>query len=135
MTDLGPLHITGNLIINNNAVVTLTGTVYVNGYFEIVNNASVIGPGVICAEGDISIQNCSTPAGLPVFMTLSDILCKNNSYVEAALYAPNGEVSLEENSSVYGAVVASSIATDNNFDITHAPELTGGSGLPECGCS
>lgn len=132
--DLGPLHITGNLVISNNAVVTMTGTIYVDGTVEISNNASIIGPGIVCAEGTMYIQNNSASDALPLFMSLSNIVCKNNCVIDAALYAPNGQIVLENNASVYGSAVANSISTNNNFDITHAPELFGDDELPPCGC-
>ena len=80
------------------------------------------------------IQNNSSSDALPLFMSLSDIVCKNNCVIDAALYAPNGEIELENNASVYGSAVANSISTDNNFNIVHAPELAGDDDLPPCGC-
>jgi cytoskeletal protein CcmA (bactofilin family) len=137
--ELGPLHIHGDLTIENRAEVTLQGTVYVDGDIEIENNCTISGSaGAIVGEGKIEIQNNSglNPLAIPVIMSVyDDIVCKNNSIVGAALYAPSGEILLDNNSEIYGAVVGYEVTTKNNFAVTHAPELTGRDDLPECGCT
>jgi len=61
---LGPVKITGNLNVSNNATITLAGTVYVQGSISLSNNANVrlsssfgSAGGILLAGGNISIAN------------------------------------------------------------------------------
>ncbi|MDZ7799119.1 MAG: choice-of-anchor R domain-containing protein [Patescibacteria group bacterium] len=63
-TALGPAVINGNLTIEINAVLELTGTVYVKGDISIINNAQIYLAseygslsGLIIADGKIDVQN------------------------------------------------------------------------------
>lgn len=63
-TTLGPLKINGNLTIQNNVVLTLTGTVWVTGNIILDNNVDISlapgygsGSGVIVSDGEIDISN------------------------------------------------------------------------------
>ncbi len=67
---LGPIKITGNLTIRNNAKLNMTGTVYVAGNISISNNSTVkldssygsLG-GVLVADGTIHLSNNNTFSG------------------------------------------------------------------------
>jgi len=120
------LHITGNLIVNNNAVITLGGAVYVDGYIDISPGCKIIGPGYLVAVGDITMwTNNDVPTSeLPMIMSVNgNIYCKNNGLLNAVLVAPNGRVTLEENAQVYGAVLGKYVSTNNNFSVYYDERL------------
>ncbi len=112
---LGPKKITGNLTVQNNADLTLTGTVWVMGNVLIDNNATVrldssygTSDGVMVADGTITIQNNATFAGSgspgSYLMTLStsnstSAITLNNNGGSVILYAANGTVNLSNNGS------------------------------------
>jgi len=131
--ELGPLHITGNLVITNNCTIILRGAVFVDGTITIQNNCSIVGPGTIAAQGNIEVQNGSmlAPDDLPVIFSVNgDIVLKNNGEVRAVLFAPNGTVDMKNNCRIYGAVAANAINTWNNFTATYAEELRDRQDLP-----
>jgi hypothetical protein len=124
--NLGPLYITGDLILNNNVTLTLTEIVYVNGQVTVGTNCKIIGPGFLIAEGDITMwSNDGVPGdSLPVIMSVyGDIYCKNGGVYRAVLYAPNGRITLEEGASLYGAAMGEAISTNNGFSAVYASEL------------
>jgi len=129
---LGPIHIKGNLVITNNCTITLGGIVYVDGTITISNNCKIQGQGTLVAEGSITAQNSAMldMDGIPVVMTLGSIEMKNNSTTQAVLFAPLGTVNLKNNASVFGAVVANGITSNNNFQVTYDPSLKDRDDLP-----
>lgn len=67
---IGPVKITGSLVLSNSATLKMTGTVYVQGGITISNNSKVVldsayGPysGVLLADGIITIANNSVLSG------------------------------------------------------------------------
>lgn len=129
---LGPIHIKGNLVVTNNCTITLGGIVYVDGTISISNNCKVQGEGTLVAEGSITAQNSAMLDlnGMPVVMSLGNIQMKNNSTTQAVLFAPLGTVDLKNNASVFGAVVANGITSNNNFQVTYDPSLKDRHDLP-----
>lgn len=126
---LGPKKITGNLTVNNNASLVITGTLWVEGTVTISNNANVnlassygTGEGVIVADGIVNINNNSTFNGsgtlgsyLMVLSTSSStnaITLANNGGA-IILYAANGTVNLSNNSGAK-ALNGKSINLSNN---------------------
>ena len=72
---------------------------------------------------------------LVIMSVYEAINCSNNSEVDAALYAPNGDLNLHNpNSTVYGAVLGQTIAAKNNILVTYDPSLSGSGETPACGC-
>lgn len=111
---LGPRKITGNLTVQNNADLTVTGTIWVQGNVIINNNATVrlsssygTSEGVIVADGTINIQNNAIFEGsgspgsylmaLSTSISTSAISLQNNGG-SVILYAANGTVNLSNNS-------------------------------------
>lgn len=110
---LGPKKITGNLSVNNNASLTMTGTLWVQGNIDISNNANVslsssygTSEGVIVADGTVNIGNNAVFAGsgstgsylmmLSTSTSTSAITLSNNGGA-VILYAANGTVNLANN--------------------------------------
>lgn len=120
-------YITGNLIVENGATLTLGGkAVYVDGYIDISPNCKIIGPGYLVAKGSITMwtNNDVPPSELPLIMSINgNVYCKNNGILNAVLVAPEGRVTLEENAQVYGAVLGKYISTNNNFSVYYDDSL------------
>ncbi len=141
-TSLGPKYITGNLNINNNKVLTLTGTIYVEGTITLQNNSRIImgagGPYAIVTSGNIVMNNnitVDTTDAIPMIMSVNgDITSTGSANIKGIIYAPNGTVTLANSVVVYGSVVGQVVNTTNSTVITHAPELDDSDGLPPCGC-
>ncbi len=113
-TSLGPKRITGNLIVTNNAHLTMTGNIWVEGDMDISNNAVVsLSPsygtsdGTMIVDGIIDISNNaifngSGSEGSYIMAlststsTLAITLANNGGAV--TLYAANGTVNLANNS-------------------------------------
>jgi hypothetical protein len=110
---LGPKKITGNLSVNNNADLTVTGTLWVQGNVDISNNADVslsssygTSEGVIIVDGTVNIENNAVFAGsgsagsylmvLSTSTSTSAITLSNNGGA-VILYAANGTVNLGNN--------------------------------------
>lgn len=112
---LGPQKITGNFTIQNNADLTVEGTLWVQGNMVVDNNATVrlasnyeTSEGVIVVDGTISIQNNAIFAGSgsagSYLMALSTSTSTNaiqlqNNGGSVILYAANGTVNLSNNAS------------------------------------
>lgn len=126
---LGPRKITGNLTVQNNADLTVTGTIWVQGNVIINNNATVrlsssygTSEGVIVADGTINIQNNAIFEGsgspgsylmaLSTSISTSAISLQNNGG-SVILYAANGTVNLSNNSTAK-ALNGKYINLDNN---------------------
>jgi len=129
---LGPKKITGNLIVSNGAVLTLTGTVWVVGTINLDNNGKVkldpsygAGDGVLLSDGNIDISNNADFSGsglansyvlvLSTSTSTSAINLGNNAGA-AVLYAANGTVNILNNASVK-SVVGKTVNLSNNANI------------------
>ena len=131
---LGPKKITGNLTINNNANLTMSGTLWVQGNMVVSNNAVIslhpsygAGEGVIIVDGTITINNNayfngSGTAGsyLMVLSTSSSpsAITLGNNGGAVILYAANGTVSLSNNASAK-ALNGKYINLSNNVSIIY----------------
>ena len=137
---LGPLYIDGDLNFGGGDEVVLAGTVYVTGDVN-MGNADVTGFGDIVAEGDLTFTNYTytveNPVYLPLLMTIGvdkSITLgndKSGSGTMAILYAPNGEIDLN-NVDVSGSVAATLVKL-NNATIEYPAELRGRADLPGAG--
>lgn len=115
---LGPMRITGDLIISGGATVILCGTVYVDGDIRLTGGSRIEGTGVMVAEGDITITGEVLLSGESDRLIVSvngDIWVIGNSFVIAALCAPDGSVVLAGKSMVFGAVVARDVVGRGNI--------------------
>jgi len=126
--ELGPAHITGNLIISNDRIVTLTGTVWVDGTISMSGNSRIEGGETIVAVGDIIVTgNTKLDADdIPLIIsTKGNITVTGNSWMSAILYAPHGTITLTGNSKVCGAVVAQSVSTTGSNQVEYPAGLQG----------
>ncbi|MBU1292424.1 hypothetical protein KKH07_03075 [Patescibacteria group bacterium] len=135
---LGPIKITGNLTININAILTITGTIYVQGDIN-TNNNSIIQlsddyeslSGIIISDGKIAISNNVATRGsgqegsyLMMLSTnnsldLNDPAIDLNNNAEGAIfYASNGVIYLHNNINVREAT-GYKLALDNNAIINY----------------
>lgn len=127
---LGPVKITGNLVLNNNAVLTLTGVVYVQGRITLGNNVTIqldssfgTTGGVIISDGIIIMGNSNIFRGsgqtgsyvLVLSTSLSDsaITVSNNSD-GAVFYASAGGLTISNNVSVTEATGYKVIMLNNS---------------------
>jgi hypothetical protein len=138
---LGPLKIDGNLLVKNNAVLTLQGTLWVTGEFKVSNSGIVrldgnvygSGSGVVIVSPDIGagdrveiengakIQGTGQPGSyLMVLSTTSldpAILIKNN-VEDGIFYSSNGIIEVENNAVVTG-VTGYGLRLNNNAVIEY----------------
>lgn len=110
---LGPKKITGNLEIEDSAVLTLTGTLWVAGDVEVKNSARVklassygATSGVIVADGTITLQNNSisegsgNPDSYLIYLSTNSsnpaLVIKNNAIADI-LYTSQGWLEVQNN--------------------------------------
>ena len=139
---LGPIKIIGNMLINNNSTLTMTGLIYVTGNITIQNNStlqldSAFGSisGIIIADGKITIGNNAFILGSGASESFLMILSTNNSVdpanpaidvsnnAEGAIfYASNGLLRLHNNIEIKEAT-AYKLDLDNNAVIRYESGL------------
>ena len=136
---LGPKKITGDFIINNNASLTVTGTLWVEGNMKVGNNSNIslstsygTSEGVIIVDGTVEIENNSSFSGsgspgsyLMVLSTStsSEAIELENNGGAVILYAANGTVKLSNNSGAK-ALNGKYINLSNNSVINYDSGLT-----------
>ena len=126
---LGPVHITGNLTVEANVIVTLEGTVYVTGIIT-VNNARFEGQESVVAEGNITISRGGIgSANIPLFTSVYGNILLEGTWVDAVVYAPNGIVTVSNVDYLFGAVGGDTVIV-NNATIFYAQSLQGRDDLP-----
>jgi len=130
---LGPVYITGYLKIEESAMVTMAGTVYVEGSVTMTENrsihieagASLTGTGNFIAENaHIKIELSRFEMdNIPLVAALNGDIQKGEQceYIKGILYAPNGDVKLE-NIVVYGAVFGETVTLVENATIIYPSE-------------
>ena len=132
---LGPKKIEGNLIVQNNAILTITGTLWVTGDIDIKNlaqvrlDAAIYGntSGVIISDGLIMLQNDSISSGsglsgsylmyLSTAATNPAINIKNNAKVDI-LYTNTGWIKVENNAAMR-ELTGYGIHIENNATVTY----------------
>lgn len=145
---LGPKKITGNLIIENNAILVLTGNLWVVGDIIINNGATIrldtnygstsgviIADGIITAENGAILEGAGVEGSYLLLLTTSNsgandfntppntyaIYVKNNSQ-GAIFYASNGLIRLRNNINIREAT-GYRLYLDNNAEITYETGL------------
>lgn len=133
---LGPKKIIGNLIISNNADLTITGTVYVTGTINISNGGKLrLGAnygessGIVLSDGAISVSNNSvfyTNGAGTYLMLLSDatgtaINISNNANT-VIFYATRGIANVANNAALK-EVTAYGINLSNGAQVTYESGL------------
>jgi len=139
---LGPIEITGNMLIDNMAILTVTGIIYVQGDITIQNNGEIqldseFGSlsGIIVSDGKISVLNNALLKGSGTAGSFLMLLSTNNSVdptspaidvgnnAEAAIfYASNGATVLHNNVEVK-EVTSYKLILDNNAVISYETGL------------
>lgn len=140
---LGPQRITGNLVVQNGASLTLTGTVYVEGSITLTNNATLqldssygANSGILMSDGPFIINNNVNFYGSGTsgsyFMALTtypsvakhdpamDI--KNNVTGDVIYYASRGSIKIENNATLK-EVTAFQLEVENNASIQYEQGL------------
>lgn len=147
---LGPAKIVGNLTVEDNRILTMTGTIWVTGNIVIENGSSVVlgsgygsGSGVLLADGRIDISNNTTFAGSGqsgsyiMALTTSDcplsdscngdyaIEVENN--IEAViLNAQNGTIKMSNNANAK-QITAYKVFLEENTEINYETGMTNAS--------
>lgn len=136
---IGPKKIVGDLQVQNNASLTVTGTLWVTGNIIISNNASVSlaagygsGSGVVVADGTILVGNNANFTGsgtagsfimlLSTSTSTGAITLQNNAGA-VVLYAANGTVNVSNNAGA-SAINGYKINLSNNAVINYQTGLT-----------
>lgn len=133
--NLGPKHITGDLIIGQ-STVNLTGTVWVDGCVTISNSTTVHGKQYLVANSYISISNQCNVYDNPTFISNNSYIDLDNSTAVGSLYAPNGDISVSNSATINGSIVGKSVTMSNNTAVNYPvnlqtnppPGFSGGSG-------
>lgn len=143
---LGPIKINGNLVVQNNAQLTLTGTIWVTGTILIDNNAVVRlsssygeNSGVLLSDGRVTVQNngsfqgSGTSGSYLMLLTTSDCPISSscggaravtlaNNVGTVIINAQNGTIYFSNNAGAKQAT-AHTIELENNANITYETGL------------
>ena len=131
--DLGPVYIDGDLDVDPNVIVTLTGTVYVTGEIT-ANNSRFEGPENIAAEVKIRIVGGGLTSEIVPIITCVygdiEVVGGTEEGIKAVLYAPNGVVNITNVDYFHGAVGGKTVLLTNVDELLYAQELHGRQDLP-----
>ena len=123
---LGPLYITGNLVIGSNASVNLTGTIYVEGTITCKKNSIITGSGSVIAVGNITfdkVHDYGSPGASVIMSLTGDVHFKKEAGIEALVYAPAGWVRFEMTSTVSGSIIANDVWLKQDSTVTFNEEV------------
>lgn len=131
---LGPIKITGNLSVINNASLTISGTIWVQGNLNVSNNGTVrlasgygSSEGVIVVDGTVNIGNnanfigSGTSGSYVMVLTTSNstsAITVGNNAGAVILYASNGTVNVSNNAGAK-SITGYYISLSNNSVITY----------------
>ena len=135
---LGPRKITGNMTIDNNAVLTISGTIWVEGNLVVRNNSEIrlsssygTSDGLIVVDGIVDINNNAVFSGsgssgsyimvLTTSSSASAITLENNGGA-VILYAGSGTINLSNNAGAK-ALSGKYINLNNNVVINYESGL------------
>lgn len=137
---LGPKKITGNLELDNNAVLTVTGTIWVLGEIKLSNNCAVnLDPlygsnsGVILTDSKVTISNnCAfqgsgAPGSYTMLLSAKDspaeeVITVDNNSAGVIYYASRGIIKFSNNATAKEAT-GYGMRLDNNAVITYESGL------------
>jgi hypothetical protein len=125
-------YITGDLTVSKDLTITLDGIVYVKGSITCEKTLTITGSGSLIAEGSIDFRKLAdyAVAGDSIIMSLyGDITIKKASpddtlSINALIYAPYGQISLDKDMTVIGGVVGESIVVDMDGSFTFVPKTS-----------
>lgn len=133
-----PQKINGNLTLNNNQKLTLTGSLWITGNLTLGNNAVIeLSPSfgssgsVVIVDGSVSAGNGVTLRGsgqtesflLLISLSQSSAISMGNNFTADILYAPKGKISVGNGANI-GSLAADNIDIGNNITLVYE------SGLP-----
>jgi len=127
---VGPLYITGDLIVDAWTVVILEGPLYIDGDV-VVNNGNINGNEHVLCEGSVIITGGAYFGSefIPVITSIyQDITVDGPGVAETVLYAPNGNLILN-NVELYGAAGGINVLVGNSY-IWYSEQLHGRADLP-----
>lgn len=137
---LGPKKITGNLQVDNNAILTITGTIYVAGSVNLSNNCIIkldpsygANSGVIVTDGLVDVSNNCTfqgsgnPKSYILLLTAKDapaldVMDISNNSAGVIYYAAKGRINFANNATAKEAT-AYGMDMSNNAVITYESGL------------
>lgn len=142
--NLGPIRITGNLVINNNATLNMRGTIWVVGNIRTNNGTTVkldsasygLNSGVLIADGKITVRPGTTLVGtgqtgsyLLLLSTNPELLDMNNPAIDidntaqgAIFYTSQGLIVLRNNVEAR-EITGFKIYLDNNAEVEYESGL------------
>lgn len=139
---LGPKRITGNLLVDNNVTLTITGTVHVEGDLTFSNNVVIrldpaygVNSGIIMADGKVLISNNVEFEGSgsessyvlvlttnPSLDASSPALTLNNNSDNSIFYASKGMAQIMNNA-ILKEVTAFKLKLENNASVRYESGL------------
>jgi len=126
-TPLGPKYITGDLYVEKDVTIELAGTIYVEGSITAKQDYTITGSGSIVAVGDIYLSKVANYGieGDTVIMSLtSDITFKKDATINAFVYAPNGDFTIDKNIIVLGGLIGKSITVKKDGSFTYVSKAS-----------
>ena len=115
---------TGELELSQNATLELSGGVYLFSDIRMGNSSQIeIAPGedvTIFLTGNLEVGQSSTvnasgsPANLTIFSQGNSLILGQSTELRAAFYGPSTEVVIDNNTDIYGSVVAGSVNMRNH---------------------
>jgi len=130
-TTLGSIYINGNLNIQKEVVVTVTGIVYVTGSITAAKDYTLTGSGsriALIAQGNIDIRKVSdlgSDAECIIMSVNGDIAIKKEATVTGLVYAPNGQISFDKNATVNGSIIGDSITVKKDASLAYVGKWIG----------
>ena len=125
---VGPLYITGDLIVQPGTTVILEGPLYVVGDVK-VNQGHIDGEEHILCEGNVNITGGGYGSEtIPVIVAITGYIDLVGPVVDAVLYAPEGQVRVQL-CQLFGAMGGADSIVSNAF-IRYAQSLHGRQDLP-----
>lgn len=130
--NVGPIYVTGNFKVIEGTQVTLGGPVYAEGNLEVKSGGKLLGDHYLFAVGNIVIESGGYESGeIPVIISPDhNISVKGPTTVVGVLYAPNGNVVIENLAVVYGAAAGKSVTIKNMSAVVYEESLHGRTDLP-----
>jgi hypothetical protein len=116
----------GNLRIEDHAQVTFSGVVYVEGNIDIGDRSTITGNDAVVAEGSIKIEDHVALSSSGVKLTLISlktgeeaiVIEDNSNTMDATLWAPYGEVVLEDDVKILGSVIGTTVSVEDDVMVT-----------------
>lgn len=135
---LGPKKIAGNLVLNNNSTLILTGTLWVTGTMNFSNNAvikldpdygadsgAIVGDGTISISNNVSFLGSGTTNSFMLLATKStsnSAIDVSNNASNIILAAPDGCINISNNGGA-NALTAKCLSLSNNATVNYVTGL------------